>query len=481
MSFQRNQVKYAGFLLMAIYLAFCGVYFRERICFADTAHMLVKIINSKGFNIEAGRYPQVVTQLLTIASVRLHASTSVVMLVYSLSFPLLYALLAWIALKKYHFEFAFPLMVFSLIGAIHLGFYHAGTETHQSIAWAVLFLAWLFSPSADGKGRTGQLGHLVQGLIICTLTLHSHPVGLFLLLFSCLLFWVETRNFKRVEPYCALALMVILSGVKMLTTDADSYEGQFFSQIPQFPQLLMHLSENWTLTYFLEGMSKVYKLLSVVFGVSLLWMLISKAYIRAGFYAISTLGFLLFTVLIYHNGDSELMMDRAFMPLAFFVAAPLCFQWNHESKGISRWLQPVCFILVFYGAFAGINNKGNYMRSRLAYMDELHDQYKASRIYLHNYEVDMQRVMIPWSYSLETLLYSSSTKGFNGCYSVIVTDEYGFGRSEYANSEVFMSNESYGRIRFDELNTDYFQMNKQVFISDTYFKIIPENVGLEKD
>jgi hypothetical protein len=471
MSFQRNQIKFAGFLLMAIYLAFCVIYFRERICFADTAHMLVKIINSKSFNIEAGRYPQIFTQLLTIASIRLHLSTNVVMVIYSISFPLLYALLAWIALKKYQFKFAFPLLIFSLTGAVHIGFYHAGTETHQSIAWAVLFLAWLFSPSADGKSRTNKTLHVVQGLVICMLTLHSHPVGLFLLLFSCCLFWVETRDLKRLEPYIAIALIVILSIVKILNTDSDSYEGQFFSQIPQFPNLIAHLSENWSLDYFWKGMSKTYLLISVLFSFGLLWMLRSKAYLRAGFYAISTLGFLLFTVLIYHTGDSELMMDRAFMPLAFFIAAPLCFQWNIESKGISQFLQLAGFSLVFYFAFAGINNKGNFMRSRLAYMSELHHQYKASRVYLHNYEVDMNRVLIPWSYSLETLLYSSSTKGADNCYSIIVTDEYGFSRSEYANPDVFMSNESYGRINFDDLNADFFQIGKSVFISNAYFKV----------
>jgi hypothetical protein len=126
---------------------------------------------------------------------------------------------------------------------------------------------------------------------------------------------------------------------------------------------------------------------------------------------------------------------------------------------------------VFYFAFAGINNKGNFMRSRLAYMSELHHQYKASRVYLHNYEVDMNRVLIPWSYSLETLLYSSSTKGADNCYSIIVTDEYGFSRSEYANPDVFMSNESYGRINFDDLNADFFQIGKSVFISNAYFKV----------
>jgi hypothetical protein len=329
MSFQGNQLKYIGFMLMAIYLAFCAIYFRERICFADSAHMLVKIMNSASFNIEAGRYPQVLTQLLTIAAIKLHFPTNVVLVIYSISFPLLYALLAWLSLKKYQFKLAFPLMVFSLIGAVQIGFYHAGTETHQSIAWAVLFLAWLFSPSADRNSQSDKYEHLLQGLIISVLALHSHPVGLFLLIFSCFLYWIETRDFKKVEPYFVLTLIAILSGIKILSTESDSYEGQFFSQIPQFPSLILNLSQNWSFNYFILEISKEYLLIAVLFCTGIIWMLISKAYLRASFYALSNLGFLLFTVLIYHTGDSELMMDRAFMPLAFFIAAPLCFQWKH--------------------------------------------------------------------------------------------------------------------------------------------------------
>jgi len=97
---------YLGFALFGIYLIFCAIYFRERICFADSAHMLVKIINSKGFNIEAGRYPQIITQIPAILAIRMHLSAAMVMMIYSISFPLLFGSIAFVALKKYHFKWA---------------------------------------------------------------------------------------------------------------------------------------------------------------------------------------------------------------------------------------------------------------------------------------------------------------------------------------------------------------------------------------
>jgi hypothetical protein len=172
--------------------------------------------------------------------------------------------------------------------------------------------------------------------------------------------------------------------------------------------------------------------------------------------------------LIYHAGDSELMMERAFMPLAFFISVPLCLQWNSNLFQLAKVFLIAVFAAVFYFAFAGINNKGNYMSSRLIYMDELHEKYKAARVYLQPSEVDMQRVFIAWPYSLETLLYSSSTGNAGQTYSIIVATEYDFKRSEFGNRLVFMSNESYGRINFAELNSDYFKIDGTVYASTSY-------------
>ena len=456
-----------GFALFGIYLVFCAIYFRERICFADSANMLVKIINSKGFNIEAGRYPQIITQIPAILAIRMHLSAAMVMMIYSISFPLLFGSIAFVALKKYHFKWAFPILVFSLIGALRMGFYHAGTETHQAIAWAVLFLAWLMSTSDPESSKANKF-HYFIGVVLTVIVLHSHPVGLFLLLFSIGLFWVETRNMKRLEPWLCFVLIVILSLYKIGSTDSDSYEGQFLSQIPQFPELIKNISSNWSVDYFISRISSNYLIISSLFVFGVIWMVMSRSFLRLTYFIAANLGFLVFTVLIYHAGDSELMMERAFMPLAFFISVPLCLQWNSNLIKLAKVFLITVFAAVFYFAFAGINNKGNYMSSRLTYMDELHEKYKAARVYLQPSEVDMQRVFIAWPYSLETLLYSSSKGNSGQTYSIIVATEYDFKRSEFGNRLVFMSDESYGRINFVELNSDYFKIDGTVYASPSY-------------
>jgi hypothetical protein len=458
---------YSGFALFSVYLIFCAIYFRERICFADSAHMLVKIINSKGFNIEAGRYPQILTQIPAILAIRLHAPAALVMMIYSISFPLFYGTIALLALKKYHFKWAFPILIFSLVGSVRMGFYHAGTETHQALAWTVLFLAWLMS-STESPSPKGKIIHYLIGAILTVITLHAHPVGLFLLLFSIGVFWIEKRKMSLLEPWLCIVIIGFLGLLKFISTDSDSYEGQFISQIPQFPELIKNIASNWSLDYFMTRISSNYLIISVLFVYGVVWMILSQSFLRLAYFIFANLGFLVFTVLIYHAGDSELMMERAFMPLAFFISVPLCLQWNSNKFLFVRVFQIAVFATVFYFAFANINNKGNYMSSRLTYMDELHTKHKAARIYLPPEEVDMQRVFIAWPYSLETLLYSSSKGNSAQTYSIIVASEADFKRSEFGNPLVFMSNESYGRINFAELNSDYFKIDSTVYAWPAY-------------
>ena len=78
----------AGFLILLIYTGFCAYYSMERVCFADTSYMFFKIVRDTGFNVEAGRYPQVITQLLLVPARFIGLPLKVLMFIYSISFPL---------------------------------------------------------------------------------------------------------------------------------------------------------------------------------------------------------------------------------------------------------------------------------------------------------------------------------------------------------------------------------------------------------
>lgn len=458
----------AGFLILFVYTCFCGYYSMERVCFADTSYMFFKIVRDTGFNVEAGRYPQIITQLLLVSARFLGLPLKVLMFIYSISFPLLYIFCAGISTYVYGFKKASWALVFALTGGLGLTFFHAGTETHQSIAWGIVFFSWMQSTKPEFTYSKASIGQLFLGILFAILTLHSHPVGLFFLLFSMLYFWINTRQFKRPEPYVTLCVIIFLSLIKLLTTDTDSYEGQFFSQITEFPSLIKQLNTNYTFHYFKYNINSTYHIYLIVFVLGICIMILRKSFLNFLFYSLFPVGFVLFTILIYHQGDSDLMMQRAFLPLGFFLAVPIYNQFELHQHNIIKSFQFIFVFLIYFACFWMISFQGNWMQKHLVYMDELHAKFNTSRMYLNCNEVDMNRVGVQWSFCLESLIYSSAKYGKDKNYMIAVYNDTELKREEIFTNNVLISHESFGRINFSDLDNRYFQFDKSFYQSPQF-------------
>ena len=458
----------AGFLILLIYIGFCAYYSMERVCFADTSYMFFKIVRDTGFNVEAGRYPQIITQLLLVPARFIGLPLKALMFIYSISFPLLYFGCAGISTFVYGFKKASWALVFALTGGLGLTFFHAGTETHQSIAWGIVFFSWMQSSKPDFEFTKACIGQLFWGILFAILTLHSHPVGLFFLLFSLIYYWINTRQFKRPEPFVILGVFVFLSIIKLLTTDTNSYEGQFFSQIVEFPQLVKQLNSNYTFHYFKYTINTTYHIYMIVFVLGICLMILRKSFVHLFFYILFPIGFIAFTVLIYHRGDSDLMLQRAFLPLGFFLAIPIFAIFELNRNDLLKSTQLIFVFLIYFACFWMIHYQGKVMEKRFAYMDQLHSKFNASRMYLNCNEVDMNIVGVQWSFCLESLLYSSANCKKDRNYMIAVFNDTELQREEIFTEKVLISHESFGRINFSDLDNRYFQFDNSFYQSPQF-------------
>jgi hypothetical protein len=458
----------AGLLILLIYTGFCAYYSMERVCFADTSYMFFKIVRDTGFNVEAGRYPQILTQLLLVPARFLGLPLNALMFIYSISFPLLYIVCAGISTFVYGFKKASWALVFALTGGLGLAFFHTGTETHQSIAWGIVFFSWMQSSKPDFVFTKACIRQLVWGILFATLTLHSHPVGLFFLVFTLIYYWLNTRQFKRPEPYIILCVIVFLSLIKLMTTDTNSYEGQFFSQITEFPELIKQLDSNYTFHYFKYNINTTYHIYLIVFVLGICFLFLKKSFVNLLFYCLFPFGFVLFTILIYHQGDSDLMMQRAFLPLGYFIAIPILNKFELHQNNLIKSTQLIFVFLIYFACFWMISFQGNVMEKRFVYMDELHVKFNASRMYLNCNDVDMKRVGVQWSFCLESLLYSSAKYGNDKTFMIAVYNDTELKREEIYSNKVLISHESFGRINFLDLNNRYYNFDKSLYQSPKF-------------
>jgi hypothetical protein len=177
-----------------------------------------------------------------------------------------------------------------------------------------------------------------------------------------------------------------------------------------------------------------------------------------------TVGFWLFTLLIYHTGDSNLMMERAFMPLAFFVGWMVFTQLHHSKNKWINIAQGGLVVYIFFQSFTFIHKESGFMEDRFAYMEELHKNYVAQKICLSTQEANMSKVVISWSYSLETLLYSTSKHGKTGSFTVAVLPSPEGKTNDLNDPNAFIAPDFIGTLRLTQLNANYFSLPAEPYV-----------------
>lgn len=122
-----------------------------------------------------------------------------------------------------------------------------------------------------------------MGDSVCYINAAFASSWIIFLVFTLIYYWLNTRQFKRPEPYVILCVFVFLSLIKYLTTDTNSYEGQFFSQIIQFPELIKQLDSNYTFNYFKYAINTTYHIYLIVFVLGICIMILRRVFLISCF------------------------------------------------------------------------------------------------------------------------------------------------------------------------------------------------------
>lgn len=451
----------AGLLFFLVYFIFCITYAYERICLTDTSYMFYKLIQTGWFNIEADRTPQVLTQLLMVPAIHLKIPMEALLMLYSLSFPLLFLAIYFIIVRYYKNPMLAMVIPFSLVLTIRMSFFHAGTETHQSLVFAVLFAAWLFSSNESSVYTFLRRAlHFLIGALLIWLTQTSHPSGVFILGFAAGFYAIKEKSIRIPEVWFSFAMMIVLSILKVFTTEAGSYEGQFLSIIPQMPDLIPNFFSHYSVHFIQSRFLKLYLIGFVLFSLGLYIYSVRKEWLKLAYVLAGTTFFMAFSCLIYHAGDSDLMMERSFMPLGFFVALPMMTDWIHRI-GISVNLRVfICFVVLFFN-FKGIKEMSEYLTGRLDYMDYLREQMIAQgeqKLILTSNQTIAHWVFVPWTWGIESLIYTTGKYGQECAFTCVQLDENYLSSIDISNPSLYIPVTITPPDDITRLNETYFKL-----------------------
>ena len=208
---------FVSYAFLALY------YFKERCLYIDSAFQLFKIINFENFNIEASRYGVFFTQLLPLLAIKLGLPLKTRLVIYSLSFVIVYYsvfLLCYFKLKEKTASFIIPVV---LIIGISNGFFYLVTEIYQAIIFLIAFYAWISNRFVGVRTIKTKVFDISIAILLFLQCFFCHPTAVFPALFIIGYHVLYHKQFRKNELFILVPLIIIVAFVKINLTKSFTY------------------------------------------------------------------------------------------------------------------------------------------------------------------------------------------------------------------------------------------------------------------
>jgi hypothetical protein len=391
-----------GHISFILLFAFALFFFKERVLFSDSAFQFFKIINYEKINIEASRYGAILPQLPVLIAIKCGISLKHLTILYSASFVLIYYLVFLLCLHWFKNIAAALSVILVLTLCVSQSFFHPVTETHQSLVFSVFLYAIL----QYNEYRHSIVQYLLAVAVISTSFL-AHPVALYTNTFIIGYTALENKQLKLAKPYLLLMLVVSMAVAKVLLTSENSYEGKFFSEIINSPSIILDLPKVYSTQFFIGRLNGLYFWVTIL-EIILIVKFISSKNFTVLIWQLGTLTiFQVITLLTYNKGDSTMLMERAFMPLALFVSIPLLKEiFANKQYMIYKF---VFLAVVISLSLTRIYKQGNSFRTRTEFNQEMlrkTAQFSNRKFIIESGSIQ-KHFNTFWSHSFETLILST--------------------------------------------------------------------------
>jgi len=290
----------------------------------------------------------------------------------------------------------------------------------------------------------------------------AHPVALYPITFIIGYSAIDKKQLRSIIPYALLALVIGLAVAKVMLTDKNSYEGEFFSELLKSPSIILDLPGFYSTHFFIGRISGLYLWVVIFQFILLIYFILKKEYLKLSWQLGISVLFLVITLLTYHKGDSDTFMERAFMPLAVLISIPLLNEMLENDKR-HKFLKLAFLSLVIVVSLNRIYIQGKVFRERTRYNVELLARtaklpnrkfvIERSELEKHNYA--------SWSYSFETLILSSITDNMP-TQTIFPSEDLSQITKYSENKDVFLGVHFWMEWNIDILNHKYFNLSKEM-------------------
>jgi hypothetical protein len=460
--FNENKYLILGHLTFLALFIISFIFANERVLYVDSGAQIFEFIRDEGFEIYVRRYSMYLTQLLPVLAVKLHLPLQVVIYAYSLSMPIIGYLLWLITVYFLKNQKIGILMLFVMLGIRHT-FYHAISETFQLMFYASFLYAWLFQTRNELAPAFSKIVYYLVACIFIALCIFIHPVAVFFVIFILGLYFLN-RDKSISQKIIVFTISMGFILLKLLTTTKGSHDAQFIISVSEFLHRTFNISTHYTTYWFFKHFTHFYWIPLFMLLVSLFSYWRKKKYWHLAFLLGFVTMFWIITVVIYAPGDSDIAMERSFLPLFFFCGLPfvvevlpkLSLKWNTVFY--------IGLIVLLAGGFAKIVTASIPYTKRLEKMGEISvmaNQLGKKKILVDAETAEQIFPITNWGVGFESMIYSA-LKGIDSTVNIYIVESINPDVKQYQNLDIYFAVPWSPYWKIDALNPHYFKLPKQL-------------------
>ncbi len=412
----RSNLKLAAYLsfgLFVLMLLASVYYYKERMFFADAAHIVFSAINEQALQIQQYRFGAFITQLVPVLGAKLGLPLKVILIAYSASFHLFYLLVA--ALLLFVFRAYRLLVLYAFYWALvttHT-FFWPNNEVHQGIAYMFLLFPLL---SFSGQKKYPLWLSAAILVLLGTTAVFCHPLVIppFIFLWVYLIYEKEEWYFNRDQTIIlSIVAAVIILAKLYVSNNYAGYDSGLLTGVNQ-------MDADNLLSVFSSPLAKAiywhvpvnYWILPLISLAGIVTLLFKRHYLLAGWTLACALVYFVLLCLTFH-GYNEFITESELMPGIIICTAPFVFV---TLRLLRPELAALLVLLIFVLRCAKFEGARAHFRSRLDHLSDLLDKMNRqgiSKLVLvkPDSRPDDWRWLVEWGFPAETALFSAYTSG----------------------------------------------------------------------
>ena len=302
-----------GFLLMMIMAV---LFFRERIAISDTAYQLVNLLIDHHLAFMPIRIGAASYQMITYVAIMAHCDLKSVMIISSLSSLILFFIFYSLVFAFSSRGFLFFLIPLNLLLFTTDIFYWPVTDTQLGLIWLSMYAAFLYGDRWVARIWAWPLH------IVCLMWVQmAHLLIFFPIVLLLLYYYGSLRRLLSVQFLIHITLCLAVFAIRYKLAQQNWYESGKLDIWQNFHNI-SHLFSFASVQLFAHRLLSAYSIYFASLLLVLIWLFISKQYLKGAAVLAMSLGYWLLVVLCY-PGETGIYLENLFVPLGFMVALPL--------------------------------------------------------------------------------------------------------------------------------------------------------------